>query len=114
MDVHAEATSEKVAMGWYLDGRVSMVLGTHTHVPTKDARILPGGTGYVTDVGMTGSYDSVLGVTKDVAIRRLREVRPLRFEVAKKDRRCDLVIADIDDATGKTTSIEHVQLKAGD
>lgn len=114
VDMHAEATSEKLAMGWYLDGRVSLVLGTHTHVPTKDAHILPGGTGYVTDVGMTGAYDSVLGVSKEVAIRRLREVRPFRFEVAKGDPRCDLVIADIDDTSGKTLELEHIQIKAGE
>ena len=112
VDMHAEATSEKLAMGWHLDGRVSLVLGTHTHVPTKDARILPGGTGYVTDVGMTGANDSVLGVTKEVALRRLREVRPFRFEVARGDPRADIVIADIDEETGKTVELEHIQLKA--
>ena len=114
VDVHAEATSEKLALGWYLDGRVSLVLGTHTHVPTGDARIFPNGTGYVTDVGMTGAYDSVLGIEKDVAIRRFCEMRPFRFEVAKKDLRCDAVIAEIDENSGKTVAIDHIQLKAED
>lgn len=111
VDIHAEATSEKIAMGWYLDGRVSLVLGTHTHVRTGDARILPKGTGYVTDVGVTGSHDSVLGVTKEIVIKRFLEMRPARFEIATKDLRCDYVVADIDEATGKTRTIEHLQLK---
>jgi metallophosphoesterase (TIGR00282 family) len=114
LDVHAEATSEKMAMGWYLDGRVSMVLGTHTHVPTSDARILPNGTGYVTDVGMTGSYDSVLGVSKKIAIQRFLDMRPVRFEIAGQDLRCDVVVADIDDETGRTKTIEHLQVKVED
>jgi len=109
VDVHGEATSEKIAMGWYLDGRASLVLGTHTHVPTKDCRILPGGTGYVTDVGMTGSYAGVLGVKKDAVLSRFLSMRPTRFEVAKTDLRCDYVVAEIDEQTGKTLSIEHVQ-----
>jgi metallophosphoesterase (TIGR00282 family) len=111
VDIHAEATSEKVAMGWYLDGRVSLVLGTHTHVPTRDATILPRGTGYVTDVGMTGSYDSVLGVTKNVAIQRFLDMRPARFEIAGKDLRCDAIVADLDESTGRTRSIQHLQVK---
>lgn len=109
VDMHAEATSEKIAMGYYLDGRVSCVLGTHTHVPTRDARILPGGTGYVTDVGMTGSYDSILGVRKEDVIERFLNMRPTRFEVAKNDLRCDYVIADIDDNTGRARRFEHLQ-----
>ncbi|MFQ5512289.1 MAG: TIGR00282 family metallophosphoesterase [Candidatus Krumholzibacteriia bacterium] len=111
VDLHAEATSEKMAMGWYLDGRVSAVLGTHTHVPTRDARILPGGTGYVTDVGMTGARDSVLGVSKDVAVRRFLEMRPLRYQVASKDLAGDVVVLDIDTSTGRTKHIEHIQLE---
>ena len=114
VDIHAEATSEKIAMGWYLDGKVSLVLGTHTHVRTGDARILPGGTGYVTDVGVTGSHDSVLGVTKEIVIKRFLEMRPARFEIATKDLRCDYVVADIDESTGKTRSIEHLQMKVED
>ena len=111
VDLHAEATSEKIAMGWYLDGRVTAIVGTHTHVPTRDARILPGGTAYVTDVGMTGAYDSVLGLSKDVALQRFLKMRPLRYQVASKDLRSDLVILDVDTTTGKATSIEHLQLK---
>lgn len=111
VDLHAEATSEKKAMGWYLDGRVSAVLGTHTHVPTRDAEVLPKGTAFVTDVGMTGSNRSVLGVNPDSAIRRFLEMRPTRFEVARADPRCDLVVLDIDEATGKARSIEHIQHK---
>jgi 2',3'-cyclic-nucleotide 2'-phosphodiesterase len=109
VDMHAEATSEKIAMGYYLDGRVSMVLGTHTHVPTKDARIMPRGTGYVTDVGMTGSNDSILGVRKEDVIERFLTMRPTRFEVARDDLRCDFVIADIDDDTGRVRRFEHLQ-----
>jgi metallophosphoesterase (TIGR00282 family) len=114
VDMHAEATSEKIAMGWYLDGRVSVVVGTHTHVPTSDERILPGGTGYVTDVGMTGSYDSILGVKKDAVINRFLNMRPTRFEVAGLDRRCDYVVAEIDDDTGRTISFEHLQIALED
>jgi metallophosphoesterase (TIGR00282 family) len=109
VDVHAEATSEKIAMGWYLDGRASLVLGTHTHVPTKDCRMLPDGTGYVTDVGMTGAYDGILGVKKDAVLTRFLTMRPTRFEVSKTELRCDYVVADIDEQTGKTKSIEHLQ-----
>ncbi len=114
VDFHGEATSEKIAMAYYLDGRVSLVLGTHTHVPTKDARILPGGTGYVTDVGMTGSNDSILGVRKEHVIERFLHMRPTRFEVAKGDIRCDYVIAEVDDATGRTRRFEHHQMNVGD
>lgn len=110
VDFHGEATSEKIAMGYYLDGRVSLVLGTHTHVPTKDARIFAGGTGYVTDVGMTGSYDSILGVCKEDVIERFLSMRPTRFEVAKHDVRCDYVVAEVDEETGRTRRFEHHQL----
>jgi len=109
VDMHAEATSEKIAMGYYLDGRVSLVLGTHTHVPTRDARIFPGGTGYVTDVGMTGSNDSILGVRKSDVIERFLSMRPTRFEVARNDLRCDYVIADVDETTGKVRRFDHLQ-----
>jgi len=83
LDFHAEATSEKVAMGWYLDGKVTAVFGTHTHVPTADERILPGGTAYITDIGMTGPYNSVLGVDKDIAVNRFLTLMNKRFEVAQ-------------------------------
>jgi len=110
VDFHAEATSEEIAMAYYLDGRVSLVLGTHTHVATRDARILPGGTGAVTDVGMTGSFESILGVRKDEVIARFLSMRPTRFEVAGTDVRCDYVVADIDDETGRTRAFSHHQL----
>lgn len=114
VDIHAEATSEKVAMGWYLDGRVSLLLGTHTHIPTRDATVLPKGTGYVTDVGMTGSYDSVLGVSTRIIIQRFLDMRPVRFEIATGDLRCDAIVADIDEASGRTRTIEHLQYKMED
>jgi metallophosphoesterase (TIGR00282 family) len=114
VDMHAEATSEKIAMGYYLDGRVSLVLGTHTHVPTRDARIMPRGTGYVTDVGMTGSNDSILGVRKEDVIERFLNMRPTRFEVARNDLRCDYVIADIDDDSGRVRRFEHLQATVED
>jgi metallophosphoesterase (TIGR00282 family) len=85
VDFHAEVTSEKVALGWYLDGRVAAVLGTHTHVPTADGRVLPGGTAFISDVGMTGARDSVLGVKKEQAIERMRTEMPVRFETATED-----------------------------
>ncbi|MDH3198362.1 MAG: TIGR00282 family metallophosphoesterase [Candidatus Krumholzibacteria bacterium] len=109
VDVHAEATSEKIAMAWHLDGRASVVLGTHTHVPTADARVLPKGTGYVTDVGMTGSYAGVLGMKRDAVLWRFFHVRPTRFEVAKGDVRCDFVVADVDEESGRAVSLRHLQ-----
>jgi len=111
VDMHAEATSEKLAMGYHLDGRVSAVLGTHTHVRTGDAAIRPKGTAYVTDVGMTGAHDSVLGINKEIAIERFITMRPIRFEVAKDDWRIDAVILDIDEDSGRARSIEHTQFK---
>jgi metallophosphoesterase (TIGR00282 family) len=110
VDFHAEATSEEIAMAYYLDGRVSLVLGTHTHVATRDARVLAGGTGAVTDVGMTGSFESILGVRKEQVIERFLGMRPTRFEVAGTDVRCDFVVADIDDDTGRTRAFAHHQL----
>lgn len=108
VDFHAEATSEKVALGCYLDGRVSAVVGTHTHVQTADERVLPGGTAYITDVGMTGSRDAVIGIRKELAIERFLTQTPVRFEVAKKDPvLCGVVIA-ADEQTGRATSISRV------
>lgn len=106
VDMHAEATSEKQSMGWYCDGRVSAVLGTHTHVPTADARVLPGGTAYCTDVGMTGPYDSVIGTRPDLAIERLLTARPVRFQVASGNLRVAGAVIDIDIASGRAASIE--------
>ena len=111
VDMHAEATSEKVAMGWYLDGRVSAVIGSHTHIPTADETILPGGTAYQTDVGMTGPFDSVIGVMKEGAIRRFLTQMPERFEPASQDVRLNAVVIDLDSETGKARSILRVQRK---
>ena len=95
VDMHAEATSEKIAMGWYLDGRVTAVLGTHTHVQTADDRILPGGTAYITDVGMTGPFDSVIGIKKEAILQRFLLQIPNKFEVAKRDVRLQGVVVEI-------------------
>ena len=114
VDLHAEATSEKQAMGWYLDGRTTAVLGTHTHVPTADERVLPGGTAFITDVGMTGPYESVIGVDKDIALRKFLNQMPARFEPAKGDVRLAAVIIDADEATGHARSIERLLLQAKD
>jgi len=108
VDFHAEATAEKLCMGYYLDGRVSAVIGTHTHVPTADATILPGGTGYLTDVGMCGGFRSVLGVKADKAILRMRTNLPTRFEVDAEDIRISAVALEIDNTSGKCKSIESI------
>jgi metallophosphoesterase (TIGR00282 family) len=110
-DMHAEASSEKVAMGHHLDGRASLVFGTHTHIPTADARILPGGTGYITDVGMTGPYDSVLGRRKDKILKYMTTNMPIPFDVATGDVRMCGVLAEIDEGTGKTINIERIEVK---
>jgi len=111
VDFHAELTSEKMTMGWYLDGRVSAVIGTHTHIPTADTRILPGGTAYQTDVGMTGPYDSVIGVRKDVIIERFLTGMPVRMEPAKGSVELHSVIVEVDDATGHAIAIRRHTLK---
>jgi 2',3'-cyclic-nucleotide 2'-phosphodiesterase len=110
VDIHAEATAEKIAMGWYLDGRVSAVLGTHTHIQTADARILPDGTAYLTDVGMTGPYDSVLGLRKDIALRRFLRQTPHKFEMAADDVHLSAVLLEIDALSGKAVSISTLTL----
>ncbi|HBL31886.1 MAG TPA: TIGR00282 family metallophosphoesterase [Acidobacteria bacterium] len=107
VDFHAEATSEKQAMGFYLDGRVSAVIGTHTHVPTADERILPGGTALLTDVGMTGPYESVIGMRADKALKRFLLQTPHSLEVAKRDVRLAAALVDIDETTGKAERIER-------
>jgi len=112
VDMHAEATSEKVAMGWHLDGRVAVVAGTHTHVPTADARVLPGGTAYITDLGMTGSYDSVLGRDKESVIYHFTTAMPARFEVAKGDVRVAGAVVDVDASTGLARSIDPFLVEA--
>ncbi len=108
IDFHAETTSEKVALGWYFDGRVSLIVGTHTHVQTADSRILPGGTGYITDLGMCGARDSVIGMKKEIALERFLKLMPKRFEVAKGALMVNGILADIDINTGKTVKIERI------
>jgi len=108
VDFHAEATSEKASLGWYLDGRVSAVIGTHTHVQTADERILTQGTAYMSDAGMTGSFDSVIGIGKDEAIRKFLTQLPVKFEVPKKDIRLNGVVIDIDETSGKALGIERI------
>jgi len=110
IDFHAEATAEKVALGWYVDGRASAVLGTHTHIQTADDRILPRGTGYITDCGMTGPFDSVIGVKKEQAIQKFLTLLPTRCEPAGGDVRLNGVHLDIDEATGLCRHIERIQL----
>jgi len=107
LDFHAEVTSEKIAMGWYLDGRVSAVVGTHTHVPTADTRILPGGTAYQTDCGMTGPYESVIGVEIGIIVQRFLTGLPVRMESARKGAELHAVIVDVDEATGKARAVRR-------
>ncbi|UCD84788.1 MAG: TIGR00282 family metallophosphoesterase [Deltaproteobacteria bacterium] len=113
VDIHAEATSEKQALGVYLDGKVSAVVGTHTHVQTADDKILPGGTAYITDIGMTGPLDSVIGIKKEVAIEKFLTQRPERFVVAKGGVRIQGVVLEIDPETGKGLSIERFNVALG-
>lgn len=109
LDFHAEATSEKQAMGWYVDGRVSVTVGTHTHVQTADERILPNGTGYITDVGMTGPYDGILGMEREAVLKRFLTNLPVRFEVPKKGRaQLGAFLADIDPKTGKAVKVKRI------
>ncbi|MGA8104643.1 MAG: TIGR00282 family metallophosphoesterase [Candidatus Acidiferrales bacterium] len=108
VDMHAETTSEKQAMGWFLDGRVSAVVGTHTHVATADARILPGGTAFITDVGMTGPHDSVIGMEKDPIIRRFQDALPARFSVAEGNVQMNTVFIDVNPEDGRALNIERV------
>src|SRR3954469_13740419 len=108
VDFHAEATSEKIAMGWHLDGKVTAVVGTHTHVQTADERVLPKGTAYLTDAGMTGPHDSVIGVEVEPALGRFLTGLPSRFETASANPRLNGVVVDADEATGKATDIERL------
>ena len=110
VDFHAEATSEKQAMGWHLDGRVSAVWGTHTHVPTADGRVLPGGTGYITDIGMTGGIDSVIGVRWEQSLAMFRGHLGERFKPSDKNCRIQGAVFKIDDQTGKCLSVERVEM----
>ncbi|MGI8862167.1 MAG: TIGR00282 family metallophosphoesterase [Gaiellaceae bacterium] len=110
VDVHAEATSEKVAMARWLDGRVTAVVGTHTHVQTSDARVLANGTAFITDAGMTGPHDSVIGIEADLAIRRMRTGLPVRFETAQGDVRIEGAVIDCDSESGKASAIESIRV----
>ncbi len=112
VDFHAEATSEKIAMGWFLDGKVSAILGTHTHIPTADERILPNGTAYITDVGMTGPYHSVIGRKVEPVLKRFITGMPHPFDVAEDDVRLCGAIVDLDETTGRAESIRRVCLPA--
>jgi metallophosphoesterase (TIGR00282 family) len=109
IDFHAEATSEKQAFGWYVDGRASAVIGTHTHVQTADERILPGGTAYLTDVGMTGPIDSIIGMRREIVLPRFTTLMPARFEVAEGPARLCGAVIDIDATTGRATHITRIQ-----
>jgi hypothetical protein len=108
VDFHAEATSEKIAMGWHLDGKVTAVIGTHTHVQTADERLLPGGTAYITDAGMTGPHDSIIGTEKEAALGRFLTGLPARFEAASGNPRLNGVVIDADEATGRARAIERL------
>jgi metallophosphoesterase (TIGR00282 family) len=112
-DVHAEASSEKVAMGHWLDGRVSLIFGTHTHIPTADAKILPGGSAFISDLGMCGPYDSVLGRRKERVVKYMTTNMPHPFDVATGDVRLCGVLAEIDPETGRATSIERIEVQGG-
>jgi metallophosphoesterase (TIGR00282 family) len=114
VDFHAEVTSEKIAFAWHLDGRVTAVIGTHTHVVTADERILPGGTACITDVGMTGPHDSVIGMDKEASLQRFLRGIPARFEPASGDVRLSAVMIDADPASGRATAIQRVQVPEGD
>ena len=111
VDMHAEATSEKQAMGWYLDGKVSAVVGTHTHVATADNRVLPGGTAFVTDVGMTGPHDSVIGMETQGILQRFLEAMPTRFSVASDNVQMNTVLIDVDETTGRARSIDRLNFR---
>lgn len=113
VDIHAEATSEKMALGWFLDGLVSAVIGTHTHVQTADEKILPQGTAFLTDAGMTGPYDSVIGRKKEQILQRFTTQMPVRFEMAEGDIQLHGAIVDVDEKTGKANSIKRIQEKLG-
>lgn len=111
VDMHAEASSEKRAMGWHCAGRAAGVVGSHTHIPTADAEILPGGTAYISDQGMTGPYDSIIGMDKEVALKRLIGHLPRQFQVATGDVRFCGVLIDADERTGKADSIERIEIR---
>jgi len=114
VDFHAEATSEKVAMGWHLDGRVTLVVGTHTHVQTADERILPNGTAYLTDAGMTGPHDSIIGMEREPALARFLTGMPSRFEPATGNPRLNGIVVDADEKTGRAVAVTRISYSAQD
>jgi metallophosphoesterase (TIGR00282 family) len=114
VDVHAEATSEKIAMGWHLDGKVTAVIGTHTHVQTADERVLPGGTAYLTDAGMTGPHDSIIGMEREPSLARFLNGMPAKFEPATGNPRLNGVVIEADDKTGRATNITRISYSAED
>lgn len=114
VDFHAELTSEKMAMGWHLNGKVSAIVGTHTHIPTADSRILSEGTAYQTDVGMTGPYDSVIGVEKATVLRKFQTSLPMKMEAARSGAELHSVIVDVDESTGKARSIRRYTIARSD
>jgi metallophosphoesterase (TIGR00282 family) len=113
IDFHAEITSEKVALGWYVDGRVSAVFGTHTHIPTADTRILPRGTAYQTDAGMTGPYDSIIGIEKEIVLRRFLSGLPIRMESARGGVELHAVIVEVDERSGQAVSVRRYSVERG-
>src|SRR5207253_9067789 len=112
VDFHAEATSEKIAMGWHLDGKATAVVGTHTHVQTADERILPKGTAYLTDVGMTGPHDSIIGVEVQAALNKFLTALPQKFETATGNPRLNAVLVEADETSGRATDVERISLSA--
>lgn len=112
IDIHAEATSEKIALGWYLDGKASAVIGTHTHVQTADERILPQGTAYITDIGMTGARESVIGVKKEIILERFLTQVPVRLEVAKEDVAFQGALVEVDEGNGRALAIKRINIKS--
>lgn len=114
VDMHGEASSEKQAMGWFLDGKVTAVCGTHTHVPTADQRLLPNGTAYVTDIGMTGPYDSIIGMDKEAILRKYQDQMPARFEPATGNPILQAILLNADPQTGLAYSIERITVKEGE
>jgi metallophosphoesterase (TIGR00282 family) len=114
VDMHGEASSEKQAMGWFLDGKVTAVCGTHTHVPTADQRILPGGTAYVTDIGMTGPYDSIIGVEKEQIIQKFLDQIPTRFEPAKENPILQAMLIEVDENSGLAQKIQRITVRGED
>ena len=110
IDFHADATAEKLSVGWYLDGKVSAVIGTHTHVPTADERIFPNGTAYMSDVGMCGPYNGIIGMRRDLVIHKQRTGLPTKFDIQEGEAQLNACVIDIDEKTGKALSIQRINI----